>query len=66
MESPMTMVMHGFIIGVVLFLIMKFILMQNDEKAIARSVLIGSLSVAYMTAFGHKLPSTINFNKDLI
>lgn len=60
MESPLTMTWHGGVIGIILYLIMAFGLKQPENTAIARSVLFGSLTIAYMTAFGHGLPTTIN------
>ena len=39
---------------------MKFVLKQSNTKAMARSVLLGLLSAAYMIVFGHKMPGQIN------
>lgn len=60
MEGPLTMVMHGAIIAIVLYVVMKFALKQSESKALSRSVLIGLLSAAYMIVFGHKMPGRIN------
>jgi hypothetical protein len=39
---------------------MKFLLKQSQTMALNRSILIGSLAVAYMILFGHGLPTQIN------
>jgi len=61
-EGPLIMVLHGGIIAVVLFVVMKYILKQSDAKAISRSVLCGLLAASYMIIFGHNLPTKINAN----
>ena len=60
MEGPLTMVFHGALAAVLLYLVMKFLLGQSDTKALSRSVLIGLLLAAYMIIFGHGLPVRIN------
>ena len=60
MEGPLTMVLHGAIIAVFLYLVMKFGLKQSESMAMSRSVLIGLLAAAYMIIFGHKMPGKIN------
>ena len=62
MENPLIMVLHGAIISVVLYLVMKFALKQSDIKALTRSVLSGLLVSIYMIVFGHGLPKQINSN----
>ena len=62
MEGPLTMVFHGALIAVVLYLLMKFALRQSDKKALTRSVLIGLLVSIYMIVFGHGLPTRVNSN----
>lgn len=62
MEGPLTMVFHGVLITLFLFLIMKFLLKQSTAKALTRSVFIGLLIAAYMIAFGHGLPKKLNPN----
>ena len=61
-ESPLTMVMHGAVISIVLYLIMKYLLNYSQVKSLHRSVLFGLLIAAYMIAFGHGLPNRINSN----
>jgi len=62
MEGPLTMVMHGAIIAIILYVVMRFVLKQSNARSMARSVLIGLLTAAYMIVFGHKLPGRINPN----
>ena len=62
MEGPLTMLVHGALVALVLFLVMKYILGQSDNKALTRSVLAGCLVSAYMILFGHKLPTQLNPN----
>ena len=61
-ENPLMMVLHGVLIGVVLFFGMTQGLGQSQDKAMARSVLLGTLATAYMVVYGHELPSTVNPN----
>jgi len=56
------MVFHGALIGVVLYLLMRYLLGQSNAKALARSVLFASLSVSYMVVYGHRLPGYVNHN----
>ena len=62
MEGALTMLIHSIIITIILYVIMKFILRQNNAKAIDRSVLIGAIVLIYMILFGHGLPRHINKN----
>ena len=61
-EGPLTMVCHGALIALVLYLLMKYLLGQSDVKALTRSVLIGLLAATYMIVFGHGLPKRLNNN----
>jgi len=56
------MVLHSAIIGILLYLFMIFILGQKQIVAENRSILLASLTLAYMILFGHGLPSSINKN----
>ena len=62
MESGLTMVIHSIIIGILLYLFMRFVLKQNANMAEDRSVLIAGLVLCYMVLFGHSLPNKINKN----
>lgn len=65
MERGLVMLVHSVIIGLILFLIMRFILGQSVSVAEDRSVLLGALVLIYMVLFGHRLPGTINRNVSL-
>jgi len=62
MESGRMMVLHAVVIGILLYLIMIFILKQNQRVAENRSILLAALILAYMVMFGHRLPTSINRN----
>ena len=61
-EGPLIMVLHGGVIALILFVLMKYVLKQSYTKALSRSVLCGLLASAYMIVFGHKLPTKVNKN----
>ena len=61
-EGPLTMVFHGALVALVLYLLMKYLLRQSNTKALTRSVLLGLLVAAYMIVFGHGLPNRVNYN----
>ena len=65
MERGLVMLVHSVIIGLILFLIMRFILGQSVSVAEDRSVLLGAIVLIYMVLFGHRLPGTINRNVSL-
>ena len=62
MESGLTMLMHSVVIGLVLYIIMAYVLKQKQEVAIDRTLVISSLVLVYMIAFGHGLPNRLNKN----
>jgi ACR3 family arsenite efflux pump ArsB len=62
MESGRTMLLHSVIIGILLYIIMIFILGQNQVVSENRSILLAALLLVYMILFGHGLPTTINRN----
>ena len=62
MESGLMMLLHSLIIGIVLYLLMKYILKQNQAVAENRSVLIAAVILIYMILFGHGLPTSVNKN----
>ena len=57
MERGLVMCVHGVIIGLIAYAVMIYGLRQNATMAENRSVLIGTLAVAYMVVFGHKAPT---------
>ena len=54
------MVLHSLVIGIVVYVFMKFGLMQQDEVAERRSILIAAGVLIYMILFGHGLPLKLN------
>ncbi len=60
MERGLTMLLHSFIIGVVLYLIMLYGLKQQQRIAENRSILVAAVVLIYMILFGHGLPTKIN------
>ena len=54
------MILHSFLIGIVLYIIMTFLLGQKKSVAENRSILLAALSLAYMILFGHGSPTSIN------
>ena len=64
MESGRMMLLHSFIIGIVLYVIMLYGLKQRPVVAENRSILLSAVILIYMIVFGHGLPSAL-INKDL-
>ena len=62
MENGRTMLLHSVIIGILLYIIMIFILGQNQVVSENRSILLTALLLVYMILYGHGLPTTINRN----
>jgi hypothetical protein len=60
MESGATMLIHSVVIGIVLYIVMRFVLGQRQVVAENRSILISAVALAYMILFGHGLPMQIN------
>jgi hypothetical protein len=62
MEKGRMMLLHSVIIGIFLYLLMVFLLGQNQNVAENRSILLAALILVYMILFGHGLPTSINKN----
>lgn len=62
MENGRMMVLHSLVIGIVLYIFMRFILGQKQIIAENRSILLAALILVYMILFGHGLPKSINKN----
>lgn len=56
------MLLHSAIIGIVLYVFMRYVLKQKSNVAENRSILIGAVILIYMILFGHGLPKSINKN----
>lgn len=59
-ETPVIMLSHGVIFGWLSYLLMVFVLGQNDKKAEGRSILVGLVMSLYLVLFGLRLPTQIN------
>ena len=57
MERGLVMVVHSVVIALVAYVAMIYLLKQKPMKAENRSVLLGSLALAYMVVFGHSAPT---------
>jgi hypothetical protein len=62
MESGLTMLFHSIIIGFILYIIMTYLLGQQQIVAENRSILISAFVLIYMLMYGHGLPTKINKN----
>jgi len=54
------MLLHSIIIGLILYIVMVFVLKQNNKVAENRSILIAAFILIYMIIFGHDIPNKIN------
>lgn len=61
-ERGLMMLLHSSIIGVIVFLIMKYGMKRETIKSENTSLLVGAIALIYMILFGHKLPTEINKN----
>jgi TRAP-type C4-dicarboxylate transport system permease small subunit len=61
-ESGISMVGHALIIGILLYVLMRYLLKQPVAMAVDRSILIAAILLVYMILFGHKLPGRVNSN----
>ena len=55
-ETPKLMAVHGVLIGIAAYAAMLYVLKQSPGTSEKRAVLLGSVSIIYMTLFGHSLP----------
>ena len=60
MEQASIMVIHALLIGIILFVLMKFVLGQQNDVAERRSILLAACALIYMILFGHGLPTKLN------
>ena len=59
-ERGFTMVRHATVIGLILYVIMKYVLKQSADVAENRSICIAAVALIYMIVFGHGMPGRIN------
>jgi hypothetical protein len=62
MSNGLSHVLHAIIVGFGLYVLMIFVLGQNSEIALNRSILISSMILIYMIIFGHEYPTQLNPN----
>lgn len=62
MERGLIMFSHSVIIGIILYVFMRFGLNQPNYVAENRSILLASCVLIYMILFGHGLPLKVNNN----
>jgi hypothetical protein len=55
--SSLEHVLHSTVITAIIYLVMLYGLKQSPSMAETRSLALGSLALAYMLLFGHKLPA---------
>ena len=65
-ERGIVMLAHSAMIGIAIFLMMKFILNQPQAIAEDRSIVISAFVLIYMVMFGHGLPTQLNRNLSFI
>ena len=53
-DGPLTMVMHGGMVGMAAYLVMTKAMQQSPSAALGRSVLVANGVSSYMILFGHK------------
>ena len=61
-ERGLMMLAHSAMIGIAIFLMMRFVLNQPGAVAEDRSLVIAAFVLIYMILFGHGLPGQINKN----
>ena len=61
-ERGLIMLAHSAMIGIAIFLMMRFALNQPQGVAEDRSLVIAAFVLIYMIMFGHGLPGQINKN----
>ena len=61
-ERGFMMLVHAAIIGVVIYMVMRFVLNQSALVAEDRSIVIAAFVLIYMVMFGHGMPNQLNRN----
>ncbi len=56
MNNNLKHLFHAVVVGIVLCLVMTKVLKQSTSVACYRSMVLASLALIYMVAFGHKFP----------
>jgi len=61
--SGLEHVIHSCVIVAIAYVVMLYGLKQSPSVAETRSLALGSVALAYMLIFGHKLPTMNAFNR---
>ncbi len=61
-ERGSMMLLHAAMIGVVIYITMRYILNQSALVAEDRSIVIAAFVLIYMVMFGHGMPNQLNRN----
>jgi TRAP-type C4-dicarboxylate transport system permease small subunit len=61
-ERGSMMLLHAAMIGVVIYMTMRYILNQSALVAEDRSIVIAAFVLIYMVMFGHGMPNQLNRN----
>ncbi len=65
-ERGAVMLAHSAMIGVVLYVVMRYIFNQSALVAEDRSIVIAAIVLIYMVLFGHGMPKQLNRNLSFI
>jgi hypothetical protein len=61
-ERGSIMLAHSAMIGIVIYMMMRFVLNQSALVAEDRSIVIAAIVLVYMVMFGHGMPNQLNRN----
>ncbi len=61
-ERGATMLAHSAMIGIAIYLMMRYVFKQSPFVAEDRSIVIAAFILIYMVMFGHGLPGQMNKN----
>ena len=61
-ERGVVMLAHSAMIGIAIYLMMRYVFNQSALVAEDRSVVIGAFVLIYMVMFGHGMPGQMNRN----
>ena len=61
-ERGAVMLAHSAMIGIVIYMMMRYVFNQSALVAEDRSIVIGAFVLIYMVMFGHGMPGQMNRN----
>lgn len=65
-ERGVIMLAHSAMIGIVIYMMMRYLFNQSALVAEDRSIVIAAFVLIYMVMFGHGLPTQLNRNLSFI